>query len=167
MARIETVFDAGPFIHLQEIKQLALAAQFKKILTTPEILEECKRIETVIKELKNVQERRLTAGSKDLAKLLLEKYDLDLGEATGIALCKQEKIKFFFTDDLEAKGTAQMLGFESHGTIAIILRAYREKIFSKEESKKVIEKLYQHSTLFFTKDLLDWTLKEIEEFKRR
>src|SRR3989344_787342 len=161
MAKIEAVFDAGPFIHLQEIMQLNLTVQFKKILTTPEILEECKRIETVIRELKNVEERKLTAESKNLAKLLLEKYDLDLGEATGIALCKQEKVKFFFTDDLEAKGTAQMLGFESHGTIAIILRAYREKLLTKEETKKVIEKLYQHSTLFFTKDLLDWTIREI------
>lgn len=166
MAKIEAVFDAGPFIHLHEITQLNLVAQFRKILTTFEILEECNRIETIIRELKNVEEKSLTAESKDLTKLFLEKYGLDLGEATGIALCKQEKVKFFFTDDLEAKWAAHALGFESHGTIAIILRAYREKFLTKKETKKIIEELYQHSTLFFTKDLLDWTLKEIEEFNR-
>lgn len=167
MAKIsEAVFDAGPFIHLHEIKKINLVDLFKKILTTKEIVEECKRIESIIKQLKNVEEKELLPQSKDLAKLLLEKYGLDLGEATGIALSKQENIKLFFTDDLDAKGTAHTLGFEAHGTIAIILRAYREKFFTKEETIKAVEELYQHSTLFFTKDLRDWTMKEIEGFKR-
>lgn len=168
MARInESVFDAGPFIHLQEVQRINLVALFKKVLTTTEILGECKRIELIIRRLQNVKEKELTSKSKDLAKHLLEKYCLDLGEATGIALCKQENIKLFFTDDLEARGTAHNLGFEPHGTIAIILRAYREKLLTTEETKTVIEELYQHSTLFFTMDLRDWTIKEIDKFKRK
>ncbi len=37
----------------------------------------------------------LEGANKDFAKLLIEKYCLDMGESTGIALCKQENIRFF------------------------------------------------------------------------
>ena len=40
----------------------------------------------------------------------MEKYKIHLGEATGIALCKQEGIKLFFTDDLNARETAKIIG---------------------------------------------------------
>ena len=55
----EVVFDAGPFIHLQEVKQIDLVTVFIKILTTVEILEECKRMESIIKHLQNVEEKIL------------------------------------------------------------------------------------------------------------
>jgi predicted nucleic acid-binding protein len=157
------VFDAGPFIHLHEISKLNLNILFEKIFTTAEILKECKKIETLIKKLKNFEMKKLAAESKDLAKYLINRYNLDLGESTGIALCKQENIKLFFTDDLEAREVSKKLGFEPHGTLAILLRSFREKILTKEEVKKSVEKLYTMSTLFLTKDLKDWILNEIEK----
>ena len=73
-----------------------------------------------------------------------------MGEASSIALCRQEEIKLVFTDDLSARETANMLGLESHGTIAIVLRSYRKRLITKEETKKTLENLYTNSTLFFT-----------------
>lgn len=161
----EGVFDAEPFIHLKEINKLNLTKLFKKILTTKEILEECKNILRELDKLKNIKSKELEPKNKDFAKYLLEKYDLDLGETTGIALCKQENIKLFFTDDLEAREVANMLGFEAHGTLAIILRSYKKNLLNIKEAESSIERLYNNSSLFFTKDLMDWTLKEIRNFK--
>lgn len=166
MARIkEAVVDAGPFIHVQEIKRLSLFKLFEKIATTKEILEECKKISALLKKLGNLHEIPLHDKNKDFSKYILERYDLDLGEATGIALCKQENIRLFFTDDLDAREIAHALGFEPHGTIAVILRAFREKIIEKKEAKQAVEELCSFSSLFLTRDLKIWVMKEIDEFK--
>jgi len=111
-----------------------------------------------------VEQKALIPINKDFAKYLTKRYGIDLGESTGIALCRQEKVKLFFTDDLEARQTANFLGFEPHGTIAIILRAFREKVLTKKEAKLTIESLYKNSTLFLTNDLKEWSLKEIDNF---
>ncbi len=163
MAKIkEAVFDAGPFIHLEEVDGFKLLNLIFKILTTKEVALECRGI-PVAKFATIVQ---LRAQSKDFAKYILERYDIHLGEATAIALCKQEQIKLFFTDDLDARGIAKLFGFQAHGSIAIILRCYRENMLTKKQAKRKIEQLYHDSSLFFTKDLFDWTIKEIDAFKR-
>jgi len=166
MGKIEKIVcDAGPFIHLQEIQQVSLLQISKRVLTTEEILEECRVIRKIIEGQEYIQKKDLTSQSKNFAKYILEQYDLDLGECTGIALCRQEEIKLFFTDDLEAREVAKKLGLEPHGTLAIIMRALREKILTKQEAKKCMHYLYTQGTLFFTKELLDWTMKEIGMFR--
>ncbi len=84
-----------------------------------------------------------------------------------IALCKQEKIPFFFTDDLEAREVANHLGFKAHETIGIIFRNFREKIITKDEAKELLFKLHEQSSLYFTKDLLDWCVNEVEEYSHK
>ncbi len=158
----QAVFDTGPFIHLQEIQRLNLLDIFESIFTTQEIIEEWEN--SVI--LSNISVKELAAAGKDFAKYIIERYDLHLGEATGISLCRQEKISLFFTDDLEARETARTLGLESHGTLAIVLRSFRESRLSTQEAINLIEKLYGQSSLFFTTDLKDWTIAEIQKFKK-
>lgn len=166
MAKItDAVVDAGPFIHLHEIELMSLFGLFKRITTSGNILEECHKIRNEIKELKNLDIKKLTSTSKDFTKYLIQKYKIDMGEASGIALCRQENIELFFTDDLEARSTANHLGFEARGSIAIILRSLRENMLSKDETKDAIKKLYHDSSLFMTEDLKDWTLREIDNFK--
>ena len=114
--------------------------------------------------LPNVTLKQLTAQSKDFAKYLIEQFSLDLGEATALAICKQERIKLLFSDDLEARHIAYSLGFEAHGSPYIILRAFRENIISKNQAKEYVNQAYKKSSLFLTKDLLDWTLIEIDPY---
>ncbi|MFA4886637.1 MAG: hypothetical protein WC595_00325 [Candidatus Nanoarchaeia archaeon] len=157
------VFDAGPFIHLSEIEALHLTRQFKP-LTTEEILDECKNLQKTILEFAFLKD--LTPQSKDFSKYLIEEYDLHLGEATGIALCKQEKIKLFFTDDLDARDISKRLGFQAHGTLAIILRAFRESILNKNKTLELLHLLRTNSSLYFTTDLLQWTINQVETYKK-
>jgi predicted nucleic acid-binding protein len=158
------VIDAGPLIHLQEVKYLKLLGTLKKLLTTPEIMQECRRIEHILSKIKNLLEVGLSGESKDFAQLVMERYGLDLGEATGLALCKQARIKHFLTDDLEARDVSKALGFEPHGTLAIILRCYREKDINKNEVIRIIENLYSSSSMFLSKNLRDWTIREVNNF---
>ena len=74
----------------------------------------------------------LDSSSKDFLNMLIQKYSLDFGEAEAIALNLQEKSEYFLTDDLDARRIANEFQIEVHGTIGIILKAFKEKIISKK-----------------------------------
>src|SRR3989344_5913436 len=160
-----SVFDAGPFIHLHEVQKLEALKLFRAVFTTAEILEECKRIKRQILGIKNVTLKELSPHSKDFAQYAAQKYEIDLGESTGIALCKQEKVSLFFTDDLDAREAANNLGFDAHGTIALLTRAFREKLLAKKETIEALKAL-RESTLFVTSDLILFTIQEIERYSK-
>lgn len=167
MVKIKTaVSDAGPFLHLEEVEQLGLLDVVKAVLTTPEIMDERGKITESLKRLKGVRQKELTPKNKDITKYLMRRYGLHLGETTGIALCKQEQIKLFFTDDLEARQIAQVLKLKPHGTLAIVLRALKERLLTKEQATKAVHDIYEKSSMFFTKDLESWTINEIEMYKK-
>ena len=71
----------------------------------------------------------------------------------------------FITDDLEARVTAKHFGIEVHGTIGILLRAYREKLLSRDDVIVGMFALYDRSSLFVTKDLVKWAIARIDEFE--
>lgn len=166
MAKIgKGVFDSGPFIHLHEINQLKILGMIKEKYLSSEVENELKHYLVPLEKVKNVIIKILLLENKNLAKIICERYCLDLGEATSIALAKQEKINLFFTDDLEARETAKLFGLEAHGTLGIIMRALREKILTKETAIKSIEDISDNSSLFLTSDLVEWTVKEVKRFK--
>ncbi len=165
MEKTKSVFDAGPFIHLHEIHSLHITSSFSEVLSTPEILDECSRIKKDILALKNAVIKHLLGHHKDLATHLTSRYDIEYGEATGIALCRQEKIKHFFTDDLDARETAKTLGLEVHGTLAIILRSLRKNTLTKKQASDTLTSLYYSSSLYLTKELYEYALKEVEQYR--
>ena len=166
MSKIDSsVFDTGPFIHLDDVGGLNNLKLFNYILITEEVYDELRELKSKISKIKNVSTKNLISKNKDHAKYLIEEYGLDFGEATSISLCMQENVKLFFTDDLEAKEIARHLGLDAHGTIAIITRCFREGIISKQEAVKYIRDLYDKSSLFITIDLVKWTINAIEKFK--
>ena len=162
MARKDkAVSDAGPFIHLNQISLLNQFLNSFEIYTSEEVNSEIKkyvRIRATILDLKSKY--------KDFARMLAEKYSLGLGESEAISLALQEKIRLFFTDDLDARAAAKEYGLEPHGTVGIILRMYRDGVISKEDAKKKVRTLKEKSSLFIAKGLLEWIIREIEEYKK-
>ena len=55
--------------------------------------------------------------------------------------------------------------FEVHVTIAILLRCFREKMLSKQETIKTLNSLKTESSLFITSDLIAWAKNEVGKFK--
>jgi len=78
----------------------------------------------------------------------------------------QEKADYFLTDGLDARTVAVKYNLQVHGTIGIILRAFRERIIDKKTAIEKVNELYAKSSLFITKDLVDNVVRAIEEFKR-
>ena len=160
----EAVFDTGPLIHLHEIQSISLVSLIKKPCTTQEVKEETVHYMNHFPNKINII--HLKKESRDFATYLMEKFVLGIGETTAIALAKQEKIALFFTDDLDARTVATHFGFKTHGTIGIILRALKNKLLTKKQAEEKIQAIGS-SSLFITKDLIAWTLKEIQDYKEK
>ncbi len=157
----EVCSDTGPILHLYEIKREDLFLIFDKIYVSNEVLEELKKY-SIIKFPNNIKIEKVNV---EQVALLVNKYLLGLGESSALWLCLSLKIPTLLTDDLEVRDTAIILGLKPVGTLGIILRAMREKIINKQEARNIIFNLPSHSSLFITKDLIDYALSEIEKFE--
>ncbi len=164
MEKIENaVFDTGPLIHLAEINKLHLL----------EIVKEKLAPDAVIKEFRNHRVEHLdlltptlSFESKDYAKTLEKEHFLDIGESEAISLAKQEDIKYFFTDDWYARNVAKRLNLNVHGTLGIVIRAYREKAICKSEAFDILDDLFNDSSLFITYKIINKGKRMLEEYEK-
>jgi predicted nucleic acid-binding protein len=160
----KAVSDKGPIIHLSEINLIKAFDIFSMVAIPEEVEKELKNSKITI--FNKIKILKLSPDFKDKVKILTNQENLDLGEAFAIVLAMQEKTDYFLTDDLDARNVAIKYNLEVHGTIGIILRAFREKIIEKKTAMERVNELYSKSSLFITKDLVENVLKAIEDFKR-
>lgn len=159
------VSNTGPLIHLIEIDLFKSLNIFKEIYIPEEVKNELKKNKIIIHS-KKIKVINLKAKFKDIAEILVNKFSLDLGEAQATALALQEKVDCFITDDLEARTVANTYNIEVHGTVGIILRAFREKLINKKMAIKKVNELYTNSSLFITKDIINYITQSINKFKK-
>ena len=159
----KAVSDTGPIIHLNEINLIKVLNIFSIVIIPEEVEKELKNSKILI--LKKIKILKLSPSYKDKIKILTNQENLDLGEAFAIVLAMQEKADYFLTDDLDARNIAIKYNLQVHGTVGIILRAFREKIIDKKTAIEKVNELHAKSSLFITKDLVDSILIAIKEFK--
>lgn len=162
----EAVSDTGPPIHLSQIGSLESFRIVDRLLIPLEVEDEFKKggSPEKLNEIDVIEVRRIEGKDVDRAGALARKYELDLGEAEAIVLAKEEKIPLIFTDDLNARRTAQMRGLEPHGSVGVLLRAYRNGINSEGETVIAIRNLHSNSTLYLTSDLVERSIKAVRRF---
>ena len=162
------VSNSEPLIHLSQIESFDVLNIVKNIYITQEVFDEICSFNLPgnreVRKSKLIEAKNLKDKSKDLSKLISEKYSLDLGESTSIALAKQEKIRLFLTDDLSARIIAKEFRLEVHGTIGIILRAFRLSLITEKRTIGLIQDLHKKSSIFITTDLVNYVTKEIRKF---
>lgn len=156
------VSNTGPIIHLTEINFLEALTVFSNVLIPEEVKNELRR--NAISIPSKIKIVSLKNEWKDLVKILTNQHNLDSGEAQAIALALQEKADCFFTDDLDAREVTKLYHLEVHGTVGLILRAFREKFADRKIAVEKVRELQTKSSLFITKDLIEETIKAIENF---
>ncbi len=159
------VSNTGPILHLFEIRIIKVLDIFSQVQISKEVEEELKKYRINIS--KKIEVISLEDTAKDTVKLLTNQYNLDLGEASAISLALQQKAGYFLTDDLDARDVASKYGIEVHGTIGLILRAFRKRILNKEDALLKVHELKSKSSLFITQDLIAKVIMAIEEFSIR
>ncbi|MCI4367022.1 MAG: hypothetical protein L3K08_04660 [Thermoplasmata archaeon] len=159
MARIRSaVFDTGPILHLGQVECLKALEAIQKVLVPEEVVRELHRNPALPP---NCSVTALSGKSKDLAKIIGDRYGVGPGESAAIAVARQEGVRLLFTDDLEAREVAKEVGLEPHGSLALVSRAYREGILSRSRAFACVERLHTQSTLYLTSDLVAWAKAQI------
>ncbi len=155
---LDAVSNSGPLIHLNEINQIRLFNLFDTVSIPISVLEEVG--ELALKNIKIVK-----VSEKDLKFInSIKRFKLQEAEIDALYLAKSTN-SIFLTDDLEARDAANYLGIEVHGSLGIISMAYRKKVIILTEARQFILDLYNDSTLFLTKYLVDLTIRELESSK--
>lgn len=158
---MNAISNTGPILHLLEIDMIKSLKIFKAVYIPDEVHEELRK--NKIKLTKNIKVLKLHSKFKDIAQLLGGQYFIDLGEAEAISLAIQEKINLFLTDDLEARVVAKEYDLEVHGTVGILLMAFKKKIIDRKTTIRKVKGLYEKSSLFITKDLVNYIINEINK----
>ena len=159
----KAVSNTGPIIHLTEINLIRILTIFQNITIPEEVKKEL--IKNNVPIPKKIKITQLRPESKDKTKILTNEYNLDLGEAEAISLALQEKSDYFLTDDLGARQIAKEYNIETHGTIGIILRAFKKGLISREITIEKIKELKTNSSLFITQDLISEVVESVKNFR--
>jgi len=159
VARIRSaVFDTGPLIHLGQVECLKALETVLEILVPEEVVRELHRKPALPP---NCSVTALSGKSKDLARILGDRYGVGPGESAAIALARQAGIRLLFIDDLEAREVAKEVGLGPHGSLALVTRAYRERVLNRSQALDCIERLHAQSSLYLTSDLVAWATAQI------
>ncbi|MCK4476110.1 MAG: hypothetical protein KAU16_05225 [Methanophagales archaeon] len=118
------------------------------------------------REVRSTENIEVLSVSKEEIEKVSNKIDLKLddGELQALTLCNRLKVEIFLTDDLDARDAGKQLGFEVHGSVGVIARAYREGSIDLKRTKRALEDLYSISKLFVTKAIIEDAIKELEMF---
>ena len=163
----KAVSNTGPPIHLAEIGEFELLKIYSRIYIPEKVHEEV-RIEGMAgeREVRSAGNIEVLRVSKEEIEKLSNKIDLKLdeGELEALTLCDRLKVRTFLTDDLDARDAGKQLGFEVHGSVGVIVRAYREGLIDLKRAKRALGDLYSISKLFVTKAIIEEAIKELEMF---
>ncbi|MCK4613885.1 MAG: PIN domain-containing protein [Thermoplasmata archaeon] len=152
------VTDSGPLIHIAEVAAAFAWRIFPEVLV-PRVVElEVKQGNRpgsgALKNdrLVSVQENRET---QDRAADLETMYNLSPNDALVLSTAGNLHAAILLTDDLELRETAACEGIRPVGTIGMLLRAFRKRLCTLEKLSEKLDLLYEESTLYITKDLIE------------
>jgi len=146
---LKVVLNASPLVYLGKKRKTGLLRLvFEKVLIPVEVEEEMMKLHEspeavqlrdAIQEGWIGVERPSENKKKQIAKLFSE---IDEGEAAVIALALEEHGENVIIDDAEARTAAEYFELKVHGTLYIILEAYRRNILkSKAEVTSIVNNM--------------------------
>lgn len=165
------VCNSGPLIHLAQINLLKVFEIFPEIVIPQSVFDEVtvsgKLGEVEIKFLKNLKTVGISKDdARDITKLKskLKKWKLSQPELEAIYLSRKLE-RVFLTDDLDAREAAESIGIEVHGSVGIVIRAFKEKMLSLEETINALNDLYEKSRLFISRIVINEAIRAVRKHK--
>ena len=158
------VCDAGPLIHLDEVSCLDLLADFETILVPQQVRDEVVRhrptaLESVIADLRVVP---VIINTEPQFRALAKAFSLASGEQAALSLLWRHPEAVLLTDDAAARLAAKTLGFRTHGSLGVLLRAIRVGRRTQAAVLTVLRELPSRSTLHVKANLLQEIIQQVE-----
>jgi predicted nucleic acid-binding protein len=161
-----SVADAGPLIHLAEIGSLPFLRIFDIVHVPDAVWYESvaprRVVEGDLDGLGNV--RRHTLPREEVERVTQEfgLQRLQAGELESLTLCRQIGVPLLLTDDLAVREAAKRCGLTPVGSLGIVVRAHRLGHTSRSEAEGGIRALYDVSSQFVTRALVDLAIAELD-----
>ncbi len=147
------VSNATPLIYLSKINMLhLLEKKFSKVLLPRGVWEEVVergKLEGhpdayLVEEAEREGWINVVEVNETEAEKIAKAFRIHRGEAEAILLAKRRKTQILM-DQTHARETAKVLKLTPRGTIYVLRLAYRNKLISKEEYLKLIDKLVENN----------------------
>lgn len=159
------VCDAGPLIHLDEIGVLSLLGTFERLYVPDAVWREtviAGRVDRLrATSLRNLQ--RVSVSAEELQDFINQYRlrDLQAGERECLYLCRHLPCNLVLTDDLAVRERAQQIGITPVGSLGVVIRAARLGTISVNEAEECLYALYDVSSLFVSKAIVDMAVHEL------
>ena len=159
------VVDAGPLIHLAEIDCFRLLRAFGTLWVPHavwlETAEQNRLSQYDLSEEPNILQ--YSAPQLDVTRFVKENSltDLHAGEQECLYLCRERGIATILTDDLAVRDAARRLNLVPVGSLGIVVMAYKQKDISLPDAERHIAELYDISSLFVTRDIVDMAIEQL------
>ena len=143
------VSNSSPLIYLSKIGKLSLLKElFNKIKIPKEVYNEVvlRGREGGFSDSYSV-EKAVEDGWIEVISIKLDKQiekfasEIDFGEVEAISLALKLKAQLVIIDDSSARTIAESFGLNVKGTLYVLLRAYKNKLISKNDVKNNINSL--------------------------
>lgn len=158
------VLDAGPLIHLDELKCLDLLADFPSALVPDEVWNEVRRHRPQALDNPPFKlERRTVPPAPPNLATLFKAFSLGAGEQSALVCLNATFDAILLTDDAAARLVAQALHLRAHGTIGILLRSIRRRRRSRAEILDLLHRLPDISTLHLRSTLRHQIIEEVTQ----
>ncbi len=165
--RLSVISDAGPLIHLVEIDSIQFLSRFENLHIPEAVWTETVgqgRIQSEdIFGLGNIQRHTLPQSEMTQFIANYNFEEIHLGERECLYLCQQIGVSTLLTDDLAVRKAAKSLNLKPVGSLGIIARAYHQGLISVDEAEEHLLKLYDESSLFVTKAIVDLAIKQLHK----
>lgn len=156
-------------IHLAQIGKLRLFSVFSRVCIPKAVFREvCIEGRPGEKELRgagNIETLEISGKNIERIKGKVKNYRLGEGEFQALCLCDELGKNIFLTDDLEAREAGKHLGFEVHGSVGIVVRAYKNGLLNLAAAKRALDDLYRISKLFVARAIVEKAIEELERFR--
>lgn len=165
--QISVVSDTGPLIHLSEIGCINFLKYFE-IIYVPgcvrsEYYKHKKKSDPDAFDLENIQLHLIE--DIDLNAFISKNYlsNLHSGEKECLFLCSNFDIDVILTDDLAVRDVAKRLNITPVGSLGVIVKSYKKNVISLSQAEKHILQLYEISSLYVTKTIIELVIDELRK----
>lgn len=157
------VCNAGPLIHLDQLKCLDLLSDFLTLLVPDVVWNEVLkyRPHALPQSFATLVPAPLVPEAKVTS--LCRAFSLDAGEAACLAILAERGSAIFLTDDAAARLVAEEMGIEVHGTLGVLIRSVRRGKRTPPEILRLLDELPSQSTLFIKSTLLADIKRKLRE----
>jgi predicted nucleic acid-binding protein len=161
------VLDAGPLIHLAEIDCLSPLRIFDTLYVPDavwlEVVEQGRVSQDAVLGLGTVHRYKLPRAEVEQFVQEHGLEDFHGGERECLYLCRKARVSILLTDDLAVRDVAKQLNLTPVGSLGVVAKAYRLGYVSLVDAERHIADLYDVSSLFVTRAIVDLAVGQLRE----